>query len=159
MNRWADSLLAAYENKDASTFVGTCVQLQKSKGDRETTAERLLQVVCKGDVSRAEIAVNVLQCSGLVLDDECYEGLISAAEKRFPPNELARLAADNSNRLATGTSKSVLYRLRLLRSTIHALLRRDDPHGVAFITKVEREVAGTQLAQKIVTWKKNKGNG
>jgi len=148
-----ESLLRAYENADSSTFSGICARLDASEHERQTTAERLLEIACEGDTRQAELAVNCLRFTGIALQTPWYERLIGVGEKIFTLEVLSRLAERDARGLG-GVRRKLSPELRLLRSIISALVRKkDEPRATAFLEAVESRLAGTDLGARVTKWK------
>lgn len=157
MSSAAEDLLSGLEKKDASLFGRACGNIQAPACERREVWRQLISIFRETDTHRAELAVNALRFSGLVLDGDCYEELIPAAEERFSADKVAKLAADyeqGQNHLG----KELLKRLRLLRSTFHAVLRTGDPRGQTLVRRVEDELAGTALGRRVAGWRQQGGS-
>jgi len=148
----AESLLAAYEKGDSSTYAGICARLHQSKDERQRAAERLLEIVCEDEARRAELAVNTLSFTGIAREKQWHEKLVAVAEKVFSPEILSKLAECESRRL-TGVKGRLPTQVRLLRSLTDALLRTEEPRATAFLDAVEIQLAGTALGPRFTKWR------
>lgn len=153
MSDLAESLLAAYQARDASAFSALAKRLHYSTTDRRDTAKRLVQIIGEADARRAELAVNSMSITGIVSEQEWYEELVQVAERIFTPQALSRLVDEMQQRMKT-SERAFLPGMRLLRSVIWALIRKSHPRTIAFLDNLETCLAGSPLQPYVSKWRK-----
>ena len=152
MSDCAIALILELERRDAASFARICRDLQRSEEKRQEVATGLMDLVRAGEVPKAQSALEALRFSGLAAEPATSATVVTAAEERFPPEALTRLAADEAARERQGTTK-LPDEICLLKSFIMAILRSGNIRGETFVRLVEREFEATRLPRRISAWR------
>ena len=150
----SDSLMSALQRKDAQLFADVGARLAEAKDKGVQTGYALLQVIVAADPSRAELAVNALRFSGLALLDEVYIGLLRAAKQLYPPSVLQRLRSVELLRERERKERAAAE-VRLLRSLVMAILRKEESGGMEFVRNLMLMMRGTRFADSLAKWGPN----
>ena len=154
MSEFAEQMISALGKNDTESYALACATLMDwSKAERLKVQNDLLEIVSTGDYLRAELAVNTLRFSvALALEEASRERLALAAENIFTPEVLSNLIRVEGEEMGK-SCRRVSQELRLLRSIIFTIAKKENLRADRFIAYVEAQVAGTVLAAKVARWK------